>query len=197
MLQHNITILRDTATQGVAFRKSSRIITQLLVAKAAEQAGLTEVQVKTPLETTTGARIEAPIILVPILRAGLGMLEPAMEMLPNVSVGYVGLERDEETAVASSYYNKLPVLPDPHHVFVMDPMLATGGSAVQTISMLKEQGALKLTMICVIAAPEGIDCLQQAHPEVPIITGVIDRELNERKYILPGLGDYGDRLFGT
>ena len=136
------------------------------------------------------------MVIVPILRAGLGMVQPFQDNFPDVSVGYVGLERDHTTAIARSYYCKLPPLAG-QRVLVLDPMLATGGSAVQAIDVVKSAGAKELGFICIVAAPEGVNTLEQAHPDVPIYTGVVDRTLNAKKYILPGLGDFGDRLYGT
>lgn len=197
LVQHHLTILRDVTTQAPAFRRACSGITQVLVAEAAKLLEVEACRVKTPLEETDGGRLAGPVVFVPILRAGLGMLDPAMAIIPGSSVGYIGMERDEETAVASCYYAKMPDLKSASQVFVLDPMLATGGSAVQCIEQLKERGANKLTMICIIAAPEGIECLEAAFPDVPIVAGKIDRQLNEQKYILPGLGDFGDRLFNT
>jgi uracil phosphoribosyltransferase len=137
-----------------------------------------------------------PIAVVPILRAGLGMLQPFHDIFPDVSVGYVGLERDHATAIAHSYYCKLPPLAG-KRVLVVDPMLATGGSAAQAITLVKAQGAAEVVFVCIVAAPEGVAHVHRAHPEMPIFAGALDRTLNERKYILPGLGDFGDRLYGT
>jgi uracil phosphoribosyltransferase len=139
----------------------------------------------------------APLVAVPILRAGLGMLDPIVELFPDVSVGYIGLERDEETAVAASYYAKLPPSISGQTVFVLDPMLATGGSAAHAIQLVKDAGAGRVKMLCIVAAPEGVAHLDEKHPDVAVYTGALDRQLNERKYILPGLGDFGDRLYGT
>ncbi|MFU8848344.1 MAG: uracil phosphoribosyltransferase [Opitutales bacterium] len=197
LVQHHLTILREINTKASAFRQACSGMTQILVAEAAKALSLKAVQVRTPLETTEGARIDGSVVFVPILRAGLGMLGDAMTTIPDSSVGYVGLERDESTAVASCYYAKMPELDAQAQVFVLDPMLATGGSAVQCVDQLKQRGARHISMICIIAAPEGVACLQDAHPDVLIVAGKIDRELNEQKYILPGLGDFGDRLFNT
>jgi uracil phosphoribosyltransferase len=165
--------------------------------EAAKHLEVDTLTVQTPLEATGGAEIALPVVFVPILRAGLGMLDVAMEVIPNSTVGYIGLERDESTAVASCYYAKVPSMDAAKHVFLLDPMLATGGSAAQSIDQLKELGAERITMVCVISAPEGVQMMEAAYPTVDIITGVIDRELDGNKYIRPGLGDYGDRLFGT
>jgi uracil phosphoribosyltransferase len=197
LVQHHLTILRDVKTQAPAFRRACTGITQVLVAEAAKLLEVEACRVKTPLEETDGGCIAGSVVFVPILRAGLGMLDNAMATIPGSSVGYIGLERDEATAEASCYYAKMPDLESASQVFVLDPMLATGGSAVQCIDQLKQHGAKKITMICIIAAPEGIKCLEAAYPDVAIIAGKIDRQLNEQKYILPGLGDFGDRLFNT
>ncbi len=165
--------------------------------ESAKSLSLDEVTVQTPLEVTEGARLSAGVVFVPILRAGLGMLDPAMAIVPGSSVGYIGMERDEVTAEASCYYSKMPDLSVSSQVIVLDPMLATGGSAVQCINEIKKHGAKQVSMVCIIAAPEGVEALESAHPDVPIIAGKIDRQLNEQKYILPGLGDFGDRLFNT
>lgn len=197
LVQHHLTILRDVTTEAPDFRRASSGITQVLVAEAAKSLELEAVRVMTPLEETDGALLTPRVVFVPILRAGLGMLDNAMATIPGSSVGYIGLERDEETAVASCYYAKMPNLEAASHVIVLDPMLATGGSAVQCIDQLKQRGASKVSMVCIIAAPEGIECLESAYPDVEIVAGKIDRQLNEQKYILPGLGDFGDRLFNT
>ncbi len=197
LLQHQLTILRDVSTDASAFRQACSGMTQILVAEAAKSLKVETRTVQTPLEEAEGYRIAGSVVFVPILRAGLGMLDDAMATIPESSVGYIGLERDESTAVASCYYAKMPELDPDSQVFVLDPMLATGGSAVQCVDQLKQSGAKKVSMICVIAAPEGIACLREAHPDVPVVAGKIDRELNHQKYILPGLGDFGDRLFNT
>lgn len=197
LVQHHLTILRDINTAAPAFRRACSGMTQILVAEAAKLLPVDALRVQTPLEETEGVRIAGSVVFVPILRAGLGMLDDAMATIPNSSVGYIGLERDESTAVASCYYAKMPELNAGSQVFVLDPMLATGGSAVQCVDQLKQCGAQQISMICIIAAPEGIACLQAAHPDVKTVAGKIDRQLNAQKYILPGLGDFGDRLFNT
>ncbi len=197
LIQHHLTILRDVHTEAPAFRRACSALTRILVAEAARTLPVEPCRVQTPLEETDGGRIAAQTVFVPILRAGLGMLDHAISTIPGASVGYIGLERDEATAVASCYYAKMPDLKQAGQVYVLDPMLATGGSAVQSLDQLKQGGAKKISMICIIAAPEGIKCLQAAHPDVSIVAGKIDRQLDVRKYILPGLGDFGDRLFDT
>lgn len=197
LVQHYISILRDVSTDTAAFREASAGITRVLILEATKDLPLESYAVQTPLESTFGHRLEANVCFVPILRAGLGMLDSSIAVLPDASVGYIGLERDEATAIARSYYCKLPESLSEQSVFVLDPMLATGGSAIQAINELKHAGAKNLIMVCVIAAPEGIAALSEKHPDVQIVAGVIDRELNDKKYICPGLGDYGDRLFDT
>jgi len=197
LIQHYLTILRDHRTQASEFRRCCHGITGVIMVEAARSLRLDRSEVMTPLELTSGARLRAGVVFVPILRAGLGMLDPAMRVIPGSSVGYIGLERDEVTAVASCYYAKMPDLSGSSQVFVLDPMLATGGSAAQCVEQIKAHGAKRVSMVCIIAAPEGVATFQKEHPDVPVIAGKIDRELNERKYILPGLGDFGDRLFNT
>ncbi|MGJ8638975.1 MAG: uracil phosphoribosyltransferase [Opitutaceae bacterium] len=197
LVAHYITILRNGDTTVEDFRRACTGITDVLMIEAAKQLELETFPVQTPMEKTDGFRISGDVVFVPILRAGLGMLDASIAAIPGSSVGYIGLERDEETAEASCYYSKMPKLSAAQVVFVIDPMLATGGSAIQAIDQIKSQGATRITMVCIISCPEGIAALQQAHPDVSIFTGVIDRELNEKKYILPGLGDFGDRLFRT
>jgi uracil phosphoribosyltransferase len=154
------------------------------------------VRVETPLESCPGRVLSAPLVVVPILRAGLGMLQPFTDLFPSVSIGYIGLERDHETAIAHSYYCKLPSLSS-EPVIIVDPMLATGGSAVKTITVLRESGARDIRLVCIVSAPEGVSAVERIDPALPVFTAALDRELNERKYILPGLGDFGDRLYGT
>ncbi len=196
LAQHVLTHLRDKTTKPVLFRTLSYQISLLLALEATRDLATVEKPIETPLEKMQGRVLAKPLVVVPILRAGLGMLQPFHDVFPDVSVGYVGLERDHQTAVARSYYCKLPPLAGAR-VLVVDPMLATGGSAVQALTLVKEHGATEIGFVCIVAAPEGVATLQAAHPEVPIHAGAVDRQLNERKYILPGLGDFGDRLYGT
>jgi uracil phosphoribosyltransferase len=196
VIEDVLSTLRDKATCSEDFRRLTRKLSNLLSFEASRDLPVEEVDVETPLETIRCARLDAEIVLVPVLRAGMGMLESLLDVFPAASVGYVGLERDEETAEAHRYYCKLPDLPN-RYVFLLDPMLATGGSAVAAIKALREQGARHIRLLCIVAAPEGISLLVKECPEVDIYTAAIDRQLNERKYILPGLGDFGDRLYGT
>lgn len=196
LAQHYLSQLRDKDTQPERFRRYANHLTTLLVIEATRGLGKMEVTVTTPLTDCQVNVLGQGIAAVPILRAGLSMLEPVLHLFPDVKVGYVGLERDEETAVARSYYQKFPNL-EGRLTLCLDPMLATGGSAAQAISDLKAKGASQLAMVSVISAPEGIESLREAHPDVPIYTASIDERLNEKKYIVPGLGDFGDRLYGT
>ncbi len=196
LAQHVLTHLRDKKTKPVLFRTLSYQISLLLALEATRDLSTVEKSIETPLEPMKSRVLAKPLVVVPILRAGLGMLQPFHDVFPDVSVGYVGLERDHETAIARSYYCKLPPLTNAR-VLVVDPMLATGGSAAHALTLVKEHGATEVSFVCIVASPEGVAALQAAHPEVPIHAGALDRELNDRKYIMPGLGDFGDRLYGT
>lgn len=193
---HLLLALRDRNTSPATFRTMSKRLTTVLMLEATRDLGTRPRSVMTPLEETSGRSLAQPLVAVPILRAGLGMLDPVVELFPEVRVGYIGLERDEATLQASEYYAKLPKLDDAS-TFVLDPMLATGGSASAAIESVKKAGAASVRMVSVVAAPEGIEILNRDHPDVDIFTAARDRELNENAYILPGLGDFGDRLFGT
>jgi uracil phosphoribosyltransferase len=193
---HVLTHLRDRTTKPATFRTLTQQIGLLLALEATKDLPTKDVAVDTPLEPLMSPVLAQGLSIVPILRAGLGMLQPYMDLFPDVSVGYVGLERDHTTAVARSYYCKLPPT-DGRRVLCVDPMLATGGSAVQALTMLKDAGARDLRLVCIVSAPEGIAAVEAEHPDVPILTAVIDRQLNPDRYILPGLGDFGDRLYGT
>ncbi len=193
---HLLLALRDATTPPALFRALTKRLTNVLMLEATKDLPTRETSVTTPLEETTGNVLANPIVAVPILRAGLGMLDAVVELFPEVRVGYLGLERDEATFRPSEYYAKLPELEDAS-TFILDPMLATGGSAAAAIASVKSAGATDIHMISVVAAPEGVRALDEAHPDVQISTASIDRELNAQAYILPGLGDFGDRLFGT
>ncbi|MGH7903688.1 MAG: uracil phosphoribosyltransferase [Candidatus Dormibacteraceae bacterium] len=188
--------LRDRRTGHDEFRTLARKVITMLVYEATADLATAERTVVTPLAEGPARMITTPVVAVPVLRAGLGLLGPVLELLPEVSVGYLGLERDEETAVARIYYNKLPKL-EGRIPLLLDPMLATGGSAAQAISLIKEAGGRGTRMICVVAAPEGVRKLEEEHPEVEVFTSALDERLDDRAYIVPGLGDFGDRLFGT
>lgn len=196
LAHHILTRLRDRNTPPHAFRALAHQIGLLLALESTRDLPTREEVVDTPLEKHPGRTLAKPLAVVPILRAGLGMVQPFVDLFPEVSVGYIGLERDHATAVARSYYQKLPPLAG-KRVLAVDPMLATGGSAVRALDALIAAGATELALVCIVAAPEGVKAVEAAHPDVPIFAGALDRELNERKYILPGLGDFGDRLYGT
>lgn len=193
---HLLTSLRDSSTPPLAFRSAARLLSQILALEATANLPTRAESIVTPLEPTDGVRLAQGLAVVPVLRAGLSMLEPFLELFPDVAVGYVGLERSHETAEAHSYYCKLPPMQG-KAAFVVDPMLATGGSASQAIEVVKQKGPASVALVAVVAAPEGIAQVERAHPDVAIYTAAVDRGLNDRKYILPGLGDYGDRLYGT
>jgi uracil phosphoribosyltransferase len=193
---HVLTHLRDKTTKPALFRTLSYQISLLLALEATRDLATEDKLIDTPMEPMTGRVLARPLAVVPILRAGLGMVQPFQDIFPDISIGYVGLERDHTTAIARSYYCKLPPLAG-KRVVVVDPMLATGGSAAQALDVVKSAGAKEVVFVCIVASPEGVAAVQTSHPEVPIHTGALDRELNPRKYILPGLGDFGDRLYGT
>jgi uracil phosphoribosyltransferase len=193
---HLVTHLRDETTKPATFRTLAHQISLLLALEATRDLTTREATVQTPLETATGRVLAKPLVVVPILRAGLGMVEPIVNLFPDVSIGYIGLERDHATAVARSYYCKLPPLTGTR-VLLVDPMLATGGSAVNALSVIAQRGGEDLALLNIVASPEGVRAVELAHPRVPIYAAALDRGLNDRKYILPGLGDFGDRLYGT
>ncbi len=196
LARHIVARLRDIATPPPQFRAYTDHLTVLLALEATRDLPTRPVSVETPLEIMQGETLAKGIVVVPILRAGLGMLSPIAELFPDVSVGYIGLARDHTTALASPYYEKLPAMED-RTVLLVDPMLATGGSACQAIDAIQAAGATDIRLVCVVAAPEGVAEVNRQHPGVPIFTAALDRELNDKKYILPGLGDFGDRLYGT
>lgn len=194
--QHLLTQLRDVQTPPDQFRQHAHTLGILLAVEATRDLPTISTSIETPLEAIDAPVLGQTLAVVPILRAGLAMLEPVLDVFPHVAVGYVGLERDHSTAVASSYYKKFPDLQG-RFCLCLDPMLATGGSAIRAVSLMKSEGAEKIVMVCVVAAPEGVAAFEEAHPDVEIVTASLDRELNDLKYILPGLGDFGDRLYGT
>jgi uracil phosphoribosyltransferase len=196
LAQHLLTQLREVSTPPPVFRTIAKRLTIAVVLEAVRGLPTVEVDVETPLERTSGRTISPDLVAVPILRAGLGMLEAVAELFPEVSVGYIGLERDDVTLQPTSYYEKLPPLAD-RHVLLLDPMLATGGSASAAASSIAAKGPAEIRMVCVVAAPEGVSKMERDHPNVPVFTASLDRALNDVGYILPGLGDFGDRLFGT
>ena len=194
---HIMTHLRDVTTKPATFRTLCYQLSLLLAIEATEDLPTEDKPIQTPLEPMTGRVLtHQPLVVVPILRAGLGMVQPFLDTFPDVSVGYLGLERNHETAVARNYYCKLPPLAG-RRVFLVDPMLATGGSASQAITVAKEHGAVSPQLVCIVAAPEGVAEVEKHHPGTVIHVAALDRALNAKKYILPGLGDFGDRLYGT
>ena len=192
-----LAALRDRHTPSDAFRQLARRVSLLVAAEATRDLPLAEGTVETPLEKATVRRLAARVVAVPVLRAGLGMLGGFLELVPQAQVGYFGLERDEATAVARRYYEKVPKDLGDAVVFLLDPMLATGGSAAMAIEGLAGLGARGVRLLSIVAAPEGLDLLREAAPDARVYTAVIDRGLDGRKFIVPGLGDFGDRLFGT
>jgi uracil phosphoribosyltransferase len=197
LVKHKLTKLRDTSTEPKKFRELIREIAMLLAYEATADLALEAAQVQTPMGLAQGSALQEKIGLVPILRAGLGMVDGVWEMMPGAEVWHIGLYRDEQTLRPVQYYNKLPVDPTVQVCLILDPMLATGGSAVATAGILKRWGAQRIKFVGIIAAPEGIQAMQAAHPDVPIYVAAIDSHLNEIGYIVPGLGDAGDRQFGT
>jgi uracil phosphoribosyltransferase len=189
--------LRDARTAPPAFRRAANRISVLLAAEALRDLPSSAATVTTPLGPADGRIVITDVVVVPVLRAGLGMLDAVLELLPTARVGHIGLQRDEATAIASRYYSKLPPDLSQSHVLMIDPMLATGGSAVAAIDLIKAAGASAISMICIVSAPEGVSLLERAHPDVAVFTPVVDKELNAHKFIVPGLGDFGDRLYGT
>ena len=197
LIQHKLGILRNRDTEPKKFRELIRELSILLAYEATSDLGLKTLTVETPMGRATCREVTEAIGLVPILRAGLGMVEGIWEMMPGAEVWHIGLFRDERTLRPVQYYNKLPVAPTVQVCLILDPMLATGGSAVATVEILKKWGAQRIKYVGIIAAPEGVEHLQAVHPDVPIHLAAIDERLNEIGYIVPGLGDAGDRQFGT
>jgi uracil phosphoribosyltransferase len=197
LVAHKLSRLRDRGTDPKKFRELVREISALLAYEATADLATVPRMLQTPLTSMTGAELKEKIGLVPILRAGLGMVEGIWELMPTAEVWHIGLYRDEKTLQPVQYYNKLPVEPTVSVCLILDPMLATGGSAVATTDIVKRWGVTKIKFVGLIGAPEGIAALQKAHPDVPIYLAAIDDHLNERGYIVPGLGDAGDRQFGT
>jgi len=198
LVQHKITLLRDRSTPTKIFKELVDEIAMLMAYEATSDLLLEAVSVETPLETTAGHRIAGKkLTLVPILRAGLGMVEGILKLVPSARVGHIGLYRDHDTLEPVDYYFKVPADAAERDFLLLDPMLATGGSAVAAINSLKRAGAVRIRFLCLVAAPAGVSRVHETHPDVPIICAALDRELNQNGYILPGLGDAGDRLFGT
>ena len=198
LIQHKIGIMRRTDTGSKDFRTLVSEVAMLECYEATRDLKLTDVEIDTPICHATVKELKGKkLAVVPILRAGLGMVDGMLAMIPSAKVGHIGLYRDPVTALPHEYYCKLPEDCDKRNVFVVDPMLATGGSAIAAIQMLKEKGVKNITLMCIIAAPEGVKAMEEAHPDVNMYIGALDEKLNEHKYIVPGLGDAGDRIFGT
>lgn len=197
IVKRDVTVLRDLLTQPEIFRAAVKRISNVLAVEISKDLQLSTFEVETPLEKTTGYKLKDEIVLVPVLRAGLGMVSGFLEIIPDAKVGHIGLQRDETTLKPIEYYYKTPKNIDSAKVLLIDPMLATGGSATEAINYLKKRGVDNLIFACLVAAPEGIQKIYKHHPDVKIYGAALDRELNDKGYILPGLGDAGDRTFGT
>ncbi|MBV9196394.1 MAG: uracil phosphoribosyltransferase [Solirubrobacterales bacterium] len=197
VLADRLSVLRDRETAHGAFRQALFEAAAIMAVEVARELPVRDVEIETPLEPTRGLRLRDEVAVVPVLRAGLGMVEGFLRLLPDARVGHVGIYRDEQEHVPVSYYERLPPRLPSSRVYVLDPMLATGGSAVSALERLKRAGARRLELVCLVAAPQGLEAVQRAHPEVPVWTAAVDRELDENAYIRPGLGDAGDRVFGT
>lgn len=196
-VQHKLAIIRDIGTGHKRFRELAKEITKFVCYEALKNIKMKEVTVQTPVAEAKCRKIDTDIVVVPILRAGVGMLEGILELVPTARVGFVGVYRDEDTKLPVTYYERFPPQIEGGTCIVIDPMLATGGSTVAAIDKLKEKGADKIVVVCIVTCPEGIELVERAHPDVLIYAAAIDDKLNEKKYIVPGLGDAGDRLFGT
>lgn len=197
LIHDKITRLRDKNTGTKQFRQLIQELSIILAVEATSRSRLKKIEVESPLEKTTGYRLNNGIVLVPILRAGLGMVGGFLKLISNAKVGYLGVYRNETTLEPEAYYDNLPSSLENAEIFVLDPMLATGGTAVYCLSLIKKQGGKEISLITVVSAPEGVEHVNEKHPDVDIITASVDRELNKHGYILPGLGDAGDRLNGT
>lgn len=197
VLADRLSVLRDRETSHGDFRQALFEAAAIMAVEVARELPVRDVEIETPLEPTRGVRLRDEVAVVPVLRAGLGMVEGFLRLLPDARVGHVGIYRDEEEHVPVDYYERLPPGLPSARVYVLDPMLATGGSAVAALHKLKRAGAKQLELVCLVSAPQGIDAVKAEHPDVPIWTAAVDRELDENAYIRPGLGDAGDRVFGT
>ena len=196
-VQHKLALIRDVDTGHKKFRELATEITEFVCYEALKNVNTREVEVQTPIEVAKCRMLDHDIVVVPVLRAGIGMLEGILELVPTARVGFVGLYRDEETKLPVPYYERFPPQAKTGTCIIIDPMLATGGSTVAAIDQLKDFGAKDIMVICIVTCPEGLALVGEKHPEVPVYTAAIDKGLNENKYIVPGLGDAGDRLFGT
>ncbi len=191
-----LSVLRDRNTEPPEFRQIAERLGYLLVAEATSDMATVDVEISTPLETTSGSRLRRPVVAVAVLRAGLGLLQAVLTLVPDAAIGFAGVQRNEDTAEPIEYYTKFPQLASAR-VLILEPMLATGGSLSWAVDKVKENGAKDITAVCVVAAPEGLALMEENHPDVRIVAAALDRELNSSYYIAPGLGDMGDRLFGT
>ena len=197
LIKRDITILREASTPPEIFREVVKRISIILAVEMSKNFEISKIKIETPLERTEGYKLEQNVVLVPVLRAGLGMVNGFLEVIPEAKVGHIGLQRDEETLQPIEYYFKIPKDIYESKVILLDPMLATGGSATEALKYLKNKGAKDCTFACLVAAPEGSNKILRDHPDVKIYSAALDRELNNKGYILPGLGDAGDRTFGT
>lgn len=197
LIDHSLSIIREKTTQTEDFRRHGGIVSMLLFLHAAKKLKLESYDIQTPLSPMKGKRLKKNVIVVPVLRSGIGMLFALEDLLPSAAVGFIGLARDEKTAQAHEYYQKLPKIFSSNIVFLVDPMLATGGSLIDSLAILIKKGAKNITVICIVSAPEGLERIHKQYPDVKIITAAIDTHLNDTKFIVPGLGDFGDRYFGT
>lgn len=197
LIRHSLSILRDKKTDTEIFRRHTATISQILIVEVLKNLKTQEKIIKTPLSTTTGYVVKESIVFVPVLRAGISMLFSARDFFPWASVGFIGLERDKKTAIAREYYQKFPQNLHEKHVLILDPMLATGGSLIDTIAAVKQKNPIMIDAVCIVSAPEGIERLKREHPDVDLYIGSIDSHLDKNKFIVPGLGDFGDRYFGT
>lgn len=197
VLSSSLTVIRSKDTPTNEFVSHANTIATIMIQEATRFLETVPYKVQTPLAPYIGNNLENSVIFVPILRAGLSMVDAAQKLVPSAKVGFIGMARDEETAIAKAYYHKLPHILSHSQVFILDPMLATGGSMNDSIAEIKKQGAKKIISVCIVAAPEGVTFLSEKHPDVVIYTAALDSHLNDKKYIVPGLGDFGDRYFGT
>lgn len=197
LLKRDLSTLRNKHTPNPIFRATMERISEVMAVEICRTLSLTTFEYETPLEATTGYALAESFLIAPVLRAGLGLQDGFLKFLPDATVSHIGISRDHQTHAPHFYYSNIPAHIETLHCIVLDPMLATGGSATMATSLLKEKGAKKLTLVCIVAAPEGVEYFSENHPDVQIFAAALDRELNANKYILPGLGDAGDRLFGT
>lgn len=197
LISSSMTLLRNKRTPADMFRRHSDIVSKLLLIEASKGLQTEVSKIETPLASFPGVRLTDRVVVVPILRAGISMLSAAYGLLPSISVGFIGLVRDEKTAIADKYYQKLPDIKPADTVFIVDPMLATGGSMDEALNIIKSAGAKRIVVVSIVCAPEGLARVNQKHSDVPIITAAIDQRLDNNAYIVPGLGDFGDRYFGT